>query len=104
MHEADVVGVLVIAFVRGSIGKLHRDPEAVAILRADLGQQLEHLNTRKSREPLGRIEEVTLSGRSFRMDERERNGMPDAPRVDARRLLHDVCCVTGDASIRSIPV
>jgi len=85
-----VVGMLVVAFVRGSIGKLHRDPEPVAILRADLNQQLEDLNARNRRQPLGGVEEVTLSGRSFRMDEPERNGVPDALRVDPRRLLHDV--------------
>ena len=80
--------MLVVAFVGGSISKLHRDREAVSILWADLGQQLEHLDTRNRREPLCGVEEVTLSSRSFRMDERERNGMPDALRVDPARLLH----------------
>ena len=49
LHEPEVVRVLVVAFVRGSIGELHRDREAVAILRADLSQQLEQLNAGNSR-------------------------------------------------------
>jgi hypothetical protein len=87
LHKADVVGVLVVALVGSSIGELHRDPEAIAIFWADLSQQLEHLDARSSRQQLGRVEEVTLSSRAFSMDERERNGMPDALRVDPPRLL-----------------
>jgi pimeloyl-ACP methyl ester carboxylesterase len=88
LHEPEVVRVPVVAFVRGSIGELHRDREPVAILRADLSQQLEQLNAGNSRQPLGCVEEVMLSSRSFGVDERERNGMPDALCVDPPRLLH----------------
>ena len=80
--------MLVVAFVGGSISKLHRDREAIAVLWADLSQQLEELDTWNCREPLCGVEEVALTSRSFRMDERERNGMPDALRVDPARLLH----------------
>ena len=72
------------------IRELHRDPEAIAIFRADLGQQLERLDTRDRREPLGRREEVTFSSRPFPMDERECNGMPDALPLHPRRLFHDL--------------
>lgn len=90
--------MLVVAFVAGSISKLHRDREAVAILWADLSQQLEQLDTRKRRETLCGVEEVTLSSRSVRMDERERNGMPDAFRVDPPRLLHRRAPYSGKAN------
>ena len=61
LHEADVIGVLVVAFVGGSVGELHRDPEAVAVLRADLGQELERLDAGNRRELLGRLEEVAFA-------------------------------------------
>src|SRR5207249_4060640 len=67
------------ALVRGPVGELHRDPEAVAILRADLGEKLERLDARDQREPLGSLQEVSLGRRPFRMGQGERHGMPDAP-------------------------
>jgi hypothetical protein len=97
-----MVGVLVVALVRGSIRKLHRDREAVAILWADFGQQLEQFNARNTREPLCGVEEVPLSSRSSRMDERERNGMPDALRVDLPRLLDRMCALLGQSRTGSV--
>lgn len=109
MHEPEVVGVLVVAFVGGSISELHRDREAIAILWADLSQQLEELDAWNCREPLRGVEEVTFSSRSLRMDERERNGMPDAVRVDPSRLLSvrriwRMCRSASKADTRSVVI
>jgi hypothetical protein len=89
LNETDVVGVLVVELVGGPIGELHRDPEAKAVLRAHLSEKLEQLDAGNNRQPPRGVEEVTLAGRSFRMDQRERNGVSDALRVDPRRLLDD---------------
>src|SRR6266480_4344806 len=87
LREAQVVRVLVVAVVGGLICELHRNPEAVAVLRTDPGEELERLHARDRREPLGRLEEVPLPRRSLRMGERERHGMPDAPSDHPRSLL-----------------
>ena len=47
--------------VRSSICELHRDPEAIAVLRADLGEQLERLDARNGRELIGRIQKSRSS-------------------------------------------
>src|SRR4051794_32565896 len=44
LHEPDVIRVAVVLLIGGAIGELHRDPEAVVVLRADLGQELERLD------------------------------------------------------------
>jgi hypothetical protein len=88
LHESDMVRVRVVTLVRGSIGELHRDPEPIPVLRADLRQQLEPLHARNGRQPLGGLQEVTLSRRPGSMDEREGNGMPNSLPVDPRTLLH----------------
>src|SRR6185437_3952984 len=80
LHEPHVIRVFVVALVRGAVGELHGDSEAVAVLWADLSKELERLHTRDRRKPLGRLEEVSLLRRPFRMGERERDGVPDAPR------------------------
>jgi hypothetical protein len=86
LHEADVCRVVVVALVCGSICELHRDPEAVVVLRADLGQELERLDSGNAREQLGRFEEVSLFLGPRGMNEPECNGMPNALRIDLRRL------------------
>ena len=54
---------------------------------AYLGQQLERLNARNSREVLRRLEEVTFFRGSVRVDERERDGVSDAVGHHRLRLL-----------------
>jgi hypothetical protein len=61
LYEANMSWMTVVALVCGSVCELHRDPEPVVILRADLGQQLEPLDARNSRESLGGLEEVALA-------------------------------------------
>jgi hypothetical protein len=86
LHEPHMIRVLVIALVGGPVGELHLDPEAVGILRADLGQELECLHARDHCEPFGGLEEVPLFRRALRMGERERDCVPDASRDHAVSL------------------
>ena len=86
LDKAHVVRMLVVALVGGPVGELHRDPEAVAVLRADLGEQLERLHARDRRKPFRRLEEVPLFRRPLRMGERERDCVPDASRDHAVSL------------------
>jgi len=60
LHEADVVRVRVVAIVGRPICELHRDSEAVAVLRADLGQQLERLDAWDVRKALRCLDEGVL--------------------------------------------
>src|SRR4029078_11069049 len=78
LNKANVIGVFVVALVRGAICELHRYPVAVTILRAHFGQQLERLDARNACEVLRGLEEVTLFRRPWLMDECERNGVSDA--------------------------
>ena len=84
LHEPHVIRMAVVVLVGGAIRELHRDPEAVVVLRADLGEQLERLDAGDRREPPGRVEEVPLLVRACGVDERERDGVPDAIRVHQR--------------------
>ena len=70
----------------GAIRELHRDPEAILVLRADLRQELERMDAGNRREPLRRLEEVALGVGAGRMREGENNGVPDALPVHSRSL------------------
>src|SRR3954468_1282653 len=59
LDELHVIRVGVVALVGLLAGKLHRDPEAEGVLRAPLGEELERLDARNRRKPLGRRQEVT---------------------------------------------
>ena len=71
----------VVALVGAVVSELHRDAEAVAVLRAHLGQDLELLDAGNRRELLGRCEKVELGGRSGGMREREDDAVANAARL-----------------------
>ena len=85
-----MIRVFVVRLVRDTVGELHRDPEAIVVLRADLRQQLERLDAGNDRQALGSLEEVALVVRARWVSEREGDGVPDAILDHTNRLLPGV--------------
>src|SRR5206468_1594089 len=77
-HERDMVRVLVVRPVRGGVGELHREREAIVVLRAHLAHQLERLDTGDRGEAPDRREQVALPGGTIGVSGRKDDGMADA--------------------------
>src|SRR4051812_43459954 len=76
--------MVVVGGIRRLVGELHRDGEAVAVLRTDLAQQLKGLDAGNGRQPLGGSEEVRLLPRSRSVVEIEHDVVADALSVQGR--------------------
>ena len=72
-----MVRVFVVGLVGSAAGELHREPEAVRVLRARLAQDLERFDTRDRGKARRRCEEVLLFVGPLGVREREDDGMPD---------------------------
>lgn len=101
LHEPDMIRVLVVVLVSVLIRELHRDPKAVVVFRADLGQELKCLDAWNDLEPFCCFEKCTFFVRPCRMGERERDGVSDAMWIHARRLAFECARVAREERRRS---
>ncbi len=86
-----MLGMRVVGGVRGLVGELHRDPEAVAVLRADFAHHLERADSGNVSEPARRREEVVFLGRSRAV-----------PQIEGNRVA-DTCSVQSSHRAASVP-
>ena len=78
LHEADVVGMLVIGVVCRLIGKLHQEAPDIVILWADFPEAFKVLNAGNCRKGNACIEEILLLSRPDGMDGLEDYGMTNS--------------------------